>query len=74
MGKSKRYSKKDDEEAAREERILANFKLQGRIPTPPPGHTHDADETAKLKKSRKKEKHRLRDIAMEHNSKTGSEE
>jgi hypothetical protein len=74
MGKSKKYMKKEEEEIEREERILANFKLRGRLPTPSPGHTHDADEVAELRKSRRKEKHRLRDLAMEHNTKNESED
>jgi len=73
MSKSKNR-KKEEEDTLREERILANFKLRGRLPTPPPGHLHDADDAAELKKSRKKEKHRLRDLAMEHNSRTGDED
>jgi hypothetical protein len=74
MSKSKKHMKEEGEEAAREQRILDNFKLRGRLPTPPPGHTHDADEAANLKKSRKEEKHRLRDLAMEHNSRNGEEQ
>jgi len=56
-----------DEEAAREERILDNFKAHGRLPTPPPGHFHDTGAKQQVRKRRHVEKHRLRDLADRHN-------
>ena len=66
MGKNK--SLKDEEDEARQERVLAQFKRAGRMPTPPPGHFHEPGEKQKRRKDRKKERNRLRDIARSHNS------
>ena len=61
---SKRRDEDDDE--ARQERILEQLRKHGRLPTPPPGYTHES-EKQKRKANRKDERNRLRDLARNHN-------
>jgi hypothetical protein len=64
---SKKKRKKSQEEEEREERILDQFKMRGRLPTPPPGHFHDTGVKQRGRKQRHGEKHRLKDLAIQHN-------
>ena len=75
MGKSRAHKtrlrvdmKKDKDELEREERLLAQLAASGRAPTPPGGHFHDTGEKQRVRKDRKAERNRLKDIAREFNN------
>lgn len=66
MSKSKYREDADAADEARQEKILEQLRLAGRMPTPPPGHIHES-EKQRRKKNRKNERNRLRVLARNHN-------
>jgi hypothetical protein len=64
MSKQRR-DEEDDE--ARQEKILDQLKEYGRLPTPPPGIFHESDKQRR-KRVRKDERNRLRSLAQTVNS------
>ena len=67
MGKTKKRQPRDNDDEKRQERILEQLKLNGRLPTPPSGHFHDSGERQQRRKDRKNERARLRNLKREYN-------
>jgi hypothetical protein len=72
MSRKKRYTKKgkkkrpkDEDDEARQRKILRQIKMTGRIPTPPPGHYHDTGPKQRRRQDRQAEKRRLRNLTQE---------
>ena len=63
MSKQRR-DEEDDE--ARQQKILDQLKDYGRLPTPPPGFFHESDKVRR-RQEKKRERARLRDLARNHN-------
>ena len=66
-------NKAEAEEEARQERVLEQLKLSGRVPVPPPGHFHHTGEKQRRKKDRKQERTRLRDLVRSRSKGMGDD-